>query len=130
MEAERFRATGWIEVTSMEKLPWEAAGGGTLEEAQIAEEFSGGLAGNGASRLLMFTAAGGAVTFSGMERFSGTLGERLGSFVFRNAGRLENGEVSGEWIVIAGSGTGELSGLRGEGGCRTADGYWLDYWFE
>lgn len=42
--------------------------------------------------------------------------------------------MSGTWFVVAGSGTGELSGLRGEGGFRAALGenaqVTLDYWFE
>jgi Protein of unknown function (DUF3224) len=42
--------------------------------------------------------------------------------------------VSGDWFVIAGSGTGELTGLRGEGGFRANLGegaeVHLDYWFE
>ena len=130
MGAECLRATGWIAISTMETLPWEAAAGGTLEEVHIAEEFSGGLTGEGASRLLMYTASGGLVEFAGMERFTGALGERSGSFVFCNSGRLENGEVTAEWRVLPGSATGQLSGLAGEGGCRTAVGYWLDYWFE
>ena len=42
--------------------------------------------------------------------------------------------VSGDWFVIAGSGTGQLAGLRGEGGFRAKLGesaqVHLDYWFE
>jgi hypothetical protein len=42
--------------------------------------------------------------------------------------------VSGDWFVIAGSGTQELTGLRGEGGFRASLGenaqVHLDYWFE
>jgi hypothetical protein len=42
--------------------------------------------------------------------------------------------VKGEWFVIPGSGSGELSGLRGEGGFTAELGQHasisLDYWFE
>jgi len=42
--------------------------------------------------------------------------------------------VSGDWFVISGSGTGQLAGLRGEGGFRANLGesarVHLDYWFE
>ena len=42
--------------------------------------------------------------------------------------------VSGDWFVVPGSGTGELTGLRGEGGFRANLGegaqVHLDYWFE
>ena len=42
--------------------------------------------------------------------------------------------MSGEWFVVAGSGTGGLAGLRGTGGFRANLGegaeVHLDYWFE
>jgi Protein of unknown function (DUF3224) len=42
--------------------------------------------------------------------------------------------VSGTWFVVPGSGTGELTGLRGEGGFTANLGegadVTLDYWFE
>jgi Protein of unknown function (DUF3224) len=42
--------------------------------------------------------------------------------------------VAGDWFVVPGSGTGELAGLRGEGGFRANLGenaaVHLDYWFD
>jgi hypothetical protein len=42
--------------------------------------------------------------------------------------------VSGDWFVVPASGTGELTGLRGEGGFTAELGQGaditLDYWFE
>ncbi len=42
--------------------------------------------------------------------------------------------VSGDWFVVPGSGTGELAGLRGEGGFSAVldqgAEITLDYWFE
>jgi hypothetical protein len=42
--------------------------------------------------------------------------------------------VKGDWFVVPGSGTGELAGLRGEGGFQAELGQHadvtLDYWFE
>jgi len=42
--------------------------------------------------------------------------------------------VSGTWFVVPGSGTGELRGLRGEGGFKAELGQRADitpdYWFE
>ena len=50
------------------------------------------------------------------------------------AGTVQDNLVSGDWFVIPGSGTGQLAGLRGEGGFRTNLGegaqVHLDYWFE
>ena len=47
---------------------------------------------------------------------------------------VENGKVTAKWFVVPGSGTGDLSGLRGEGGFEGHFGKGsdanLDYWFE
>jgi hypothetical protein len=62
------------------------------------------------------------------------LGGRSGTFVFQDEGTLKDGTVSGTWFVVPGSGTGELGGLRGEGGFTATLGegadITLDYWFE
>jgi hypothetical protein len=47
---------------------------------------------------------------------------------------VENGKIKATWFVVPGSGTGDLSGLRGEGGFegqfgKGSDGT-LEYWFE
>jgi hypothetical protein len=47
---------------------------------------------------------------------------------------IDNGKIKGKWCVVPGSGTGDLSGLRGEGGFdgrfgKGSDGT-LEYWFE
>jgi hypothetical protein len=51
-----------------------------------------------------------------------------------HSGTVDGNIVSGDWFVIAGSGTGELSGLRGEGGFQADLGesvqVYLDHWFE
>jgi len=39
-----------------------------------------------------------------------------GSFVLQDHGTLAGITVRGEWFVVPGSGTGELTDLRGEGG--------------
>ena len=47
---------------------------------------------------------------------------------------VENGKITAKWFVVPGSGTGDLSGLRGEGGFAGHFGKGsdatLDYWFE
>jgi len=128
-DIQKQRATGRIEVTNFESTPRGDAGAFSLAEASVTEEFAGDLVGAGAMRLVMVNEPGGATYFTGMEQFLGKLGDRSGSFVFQNSGRLVDGELRSEWRVIPGSGTEELNGLRGEGG-STPEGYSLDYWFE
>jgi hypothetical protein len=73
-------------------------------------------------------------SFVGIERVTGRIAERRGSFLLQDAGTLEGNLVQGDWFVIPGSGTGEPAGLRGEGGFAAELGQHasitLDYWLE
>jgi hypothetical protein len=59
---------------------------------------------------------------------------RVGTFVLQGQEDMENGKIKGTWFVVPCSGTGNLSGLRGEGGFEGRFGQGsdatLDYWFE
>ena len=55
-----------------------------------------------------------ALDFVGLERLTGRLGEREGSFVLRHEGTYSDEEMTQMSVVVAGSGTGALAGLRGE----------------
>jgi hypothetical protein len=59
---------------------------------------------------------GSDAAYGGYERIVGTLGGRSGSFVLRLAGGFEDGAARTTWTVEEGTGTGELAGLRGQGG--------------
>ena len=48
-----------------------------------------------------------------MQRFRGKLGERQEPFVLQGSEIVENGKIKTIWFVVPGSGTGDLSGLRG-----------------
>jgi hypothetical protein len=126
----KHRAQGWINVTSFESRPYDEAGPLAIAEVHIAEDFTGDFTGTGTVRFLMVTQPDGSAHFTGMERYVGRLGEFSGSFIMQNSGTLKDGVVESEWLVIPGSGAGELTGLRGQGGCHKADGVFLDYWFE
>ena len=124
------RATGRINVSNYDAKPVDDAGAFTIAEVSITEEFEGDLVGIGSARIVMVTEAGGGTAhFAGMERFLGKIGERTGSFIFENSGQLSDGTLESTWRVIAGSGTDQLAGLHGEGGCDPK-GYSLEYWFE
>ncbi|HET6170273.1 MAG TPA: DUF3224 domain-containing protein [Terracidiphilus sp.] len=130
MDVSTKRATGWINVTSYDSKPYDEALRPPISQVQVVEEFTGDIVGTGTACFLMVVSADGSAHFTGMERFTGKLGDRSGSFILRNSGTLKDGDLSSEWLVIPESGTGELSGLRGQGGCRTTEGIFLDYWFE
>ena len=134
-EAGRTRATAVITVNKYEPSPYEEpAGGPVLTRIHVEESFSGDIDGEGVVEFLQAARADGSASFVGIERVTGELGGRRGTFLLQDAGTVQGNMVSGDWFVIPGSGTGQLTGLRGEGGFRANLGegaqVHLDYWFE
>jgi hypothetical protein len=132
---ERTRANAVITVHKYEPVPYdEPAEGPALSRIHVEEAFSGDIAGDGVVEFLQAAQADGTASFVGIERVSARLGGRAGTFLLQDAGTVAGNVVSGDWFVIPGSGTGELAGLRGEGGFRANLGegaeVHLDYWFE
>jgi hypothetical protein len=112
----------------------EPAEGPALTRIHVEESFTGDITGEGVVEFLQAARADGTASFVGIERVAGTVGGRTGTFLLQDAGTVQNNIVSGDWFVIPGSGTGQLAGLRGEGGFRANLGegaqVHLDYWFE
>ena len=111
------RAVGHIEVQTYDPQPYDQVDGGPdLVEIHVSETFVGDIEGHGVARFLQTARKDGSASFVGIERVTGGLGGRHGSFVLQDTGTLEGSTVSGQWFVVPGSGTDELQGLRGEGG--------------
>ena len=133
--AARARAAAVITVHKYEPAAYdEPADGPALTRIHVEESFSGDITGDGAVEFLQAARADGSASFVGIERVAGELGGRRGTFLLQDAGTVRDNIVSGDWFVIPGSGTGELTGLRGEGGFRANLGegaqVHLDFWFE
>jgi hypothetical protein len=100
----------------------------------VEESFSGDITGEGVVEFLQAARADGSASFVGIERVTSELGGRRGTFLLQDAGTVQDNIVSGDWFVIPGSGTGQLTGMRGEGGFRANLGegaqVHLNYWFE
>jgi len=132
---QRTRAHGKIEVTTYLPTPYdEPAAGPALARIHVEETFTGDITGTGVVDFLQVLRADGSASFVGVERVTGTLAGRTGSFVLQDSGTVADGSVTGSWFVVPDSGAGELAGLRGEGGFTAALGQHadihLDYWFE
>src|ERR1700729_3879122 len=131
----RTRANALITVHKYEPAGYdEPAQGPALARIHVEESFSGDISGDGLVEFLQAARADGSASFVGIERVTGTVAGREGTFLLQDVGTVEGNVVSGEWFVIPGSGTGGLAGLRGEGGVRAHLGegaqVYLDYWFE
>jgi len=81
----------------------------------VTKTFTGDIAGESHVEYLMMYRADGTAAFVGLERITGRLVEKAGSFVLQRTGVFENGTAKENYSVVSGSGTGELRGLRGEG---------------
>jgi Protein of unknown function (DUF3224) len=112
----------------------EPADGPALTRIHVEESFAGDISGEGVVEFLQAAHADGSASFVGIERVAGAVGGRRGTFLLQDAGTVQDSIVSGDWFVVPGSGTGELTGLRGTGGFRANLGegaqVHLDYWFE
>ncbi len=110
-EAEfTFQTTGW------EEEPYEEPKEGLrLARAKVTQEYEGDVEGEGAVEYLMSYTTATTATFVGLERITGKVGGRSGSFVLQHTGSYENATAESSWRVLAGAGTGELAALRGEG---------------
>jgi hypothetical protein len=104
----RQRAKAKITVQTSEAKPYDQTVGPTVTEIHISERFTGDLDGESTVTSLQSERKDKSANQVSMQRFT--------------------------WFVVPGTGTGDLSGLRGEGGFegnfgKGSDG-WLDYWFE
>jgi len=128
------RASAKVAVQDSQAKPYDSRCSPTLVEISLQETFTGDIEGQSQVRALQTRRDDGSATMVSMQRFDGTLGGRQGSFVLQGSEVIEDGRIRATWFVVPGSGTGELAGLRGEGGFEGDFGKGsdatLDYWFE
>jgi hypothetical protein len=111
------RATGTFQGKSWEETAFsEIEGGPKLARASVTNVYSGDVEGEGTLEYLLLYRHDGTCGFVGVERIVGRIGGRAGSFVLQHDGVWESGTARGNWFVVPGSGTDELTGLTGTGG--------------
>ncbi len=92
----------------------DVASGSGLGRMSIDKQFSGDLVGTSTGEML---AAGsvvkGSAGYVALERVTGTLGARSGSFVLQHTGTMNRGTPSLSVTVVPDSGTDGLQGLSG-----------------
>jgi len=130
----RARAKAKITVQSSEAKPYDQIASPALMEIRLSETFTGDIDGESPVRALQVLRDDHSASLVSVQRFSGKLGGRQGTFVLQGSETVENGKIKATWFVVPGSGTGDLSGLRGEGGFEGDFGKGSegtpDYWFE
>ena len=74
-------------------------------EVHITEIFTGDMDGNSTVRALQIERQGKSASMVSMQRFSGQIGGRRGTFVLQGSEVVENGRIKATWSVVPGSGT-------------------------
>ena len=130
----RTRAVAKVSVQSSEANSYDQTATPALLEVHLTETFAGDIDGESAVRALGVRWDDRSASLVSVQRFRGKLDGREGTFVLQGQETVENGKITAKWFVVPGSGTGDLSGLRGEGGFAGRFGKGsdatLDYWFE
>ena len=128
-------AAGAFEIGSWDEQPYEEVEGTRLSRTRLTKTFSGDVEGESTAELLMaYGSEEGSAAYVGLERVTGSVHGRAGSFVLRHSAAMERGEGGLSLEVVPDSGTGGLRGLRGEARITVEPGgghtFTLDYDFE
>jgi hypothetical protein len=88
--------------------------GVSLGRMSLDKRFEGDLTATGKGEMLTaLTPIKGSAGYVAIERVTGTLHGRSGSFVFQHAGTMDQGSQSLSITVVPGSGTAALAGITG-----------------
>ena len=93
-----------------------------LTRASVARTYSGDIEGEGRVEFLMMYRSDGSAAFLGFERIEASLAGKTGTFVLQWIGVFEGGLAKATYSVVAGSATGGLQGLIGDGSSAVGHG--------
>ena len=125
-------ARGSFQVAGGTEDPYdELEGGIKLTHASGTQTFTGDIDGEGAVHWLMLYRADKTAHFVGLQRITGSIGGRSGSFVAAAEGDHDGTGSTITFSIVPNSGTGELTGITGDGTLVAKGGpngtYELDY---
>lgn len=123
--------TGPFDVTLKPLEPYNRDPGASVARMSIDKQFHGPLEATSKGEMLSTGSAGGSGGYVAIERVTGVLEGRRGSFALQHNATMDAGTPSLNIIVVPGSGTGELEGLSGRMTIQIAPGgthsYELEY---
>ena len=113
-EAAPMQATGTFEVKVVPLPADEGTDTGGFGRLSLDKTFSGGLTATSKGQMVgAFTAVEGSAGYVALERVTGTLNGKKGSFILQHSGTMSHGNQSLSVAVVPDSGTEELTGLTG-----------------
>jgi hypothetical protein len=108
------RATGPLDVKVTPQPADDYADGTALGRLTLDKSFHGDLEATSRGQMLTgMSSVKGSAGYVAIERVTGTLGGRRGSFILQHTGTMDRGTPQLVITVVPDSGTDELTGLRG-----------------
>jgi Protein of unknown function (DUF3224) len=127
----RTRAIGTFEVKMTPQSTHDEAEGGPLGRMSIAKQFRGDLEATSAGEMLTAgTGTKGSAGYVAIERVTGALHGRQGTFILQHSGTMTRGAPQLTITVVPDSGSGQLEGLAGKMAITVTEGkhsYEFDY---
>ena len=121
--SEVMQASGSFEITMKPLETYNQAADAKVARMSIDKSFAGDLVATSIGEMLSGgSPAEGSAGYVAIERVTGTLGGRRGSFLLQHSGTMTPESQGVTITVVPASGTGELEGLAGTMGIRIEDG--------
>ncbi len=125
-----FSATGTFEVTMSPEPPHDTNEGASIARVSLKKVFQGELEATSTGDMIgARSEVKGSAGYVAIERVSGTLKGKSGTFVLQHSGTMTRGKGELSVTVVPDSGTGELKTLSGKMTIEIIDGKHL-YGFE
>lgn len=103
--------------------PEESGEGSVVGRMTIAKGFSGDIVGTSEGLMVMTgTAVQGSAGYVALEKVTGSVNGRSGTFYLQHSGLMRRGEGQLNIVVVPDSGTDELTGLDGKFGLTITEG--------
>ncbi len=126
----RARRTSWImiakgtfEVTMKAEPPYDVADGVSLGHVHLDKRFAGALEATSVGHMIgARTPIDGSAGYVAIERVTGTLAGKSGTFVMQHNGIMTRGAPSLSVTIVPDSGTGGLAGISGQMRIDIVDG--------
>ena len=107
-------ARGTFDVTMEPEPPFLDQDGIKLNRNVVRKELSGDLVGTSEGQMVAaYTATPGSAGYVAIEHFTGSVGDKSGSFVLQHSGLMDRGDAALMVTIVPDSGTGELAGISG-----------------
>jgi len=90
-------------------------------EANIVYDVTGDLNGQLIGKYIMIYQNEKQASYCGALQFTGSIGEKSGTFFLQETGIFGDGIAQTNWTIIDGSGQGDFERIAGKGGYATAD---------